>query len=41
MKEWVIYALIAAVFISIRDIISYDLIKNVSYINYIIIYSIF
>ena len=37
MKEWVIYALIAAVFISIRDIISNYLIKRMNYTNYVII----
>jgi len=37
MKEWVIYALIAALFIAIRDVISLDLIKRMNYTNYIII----
>lgn len=37
MKEWIIYALVAALFIAIRDIISLDLIKRMNYTNYIII----
>ena len=37
MKEWVIYALIAALFIAVRDVISLDLIKRMNYTNYIII----
>ena len=37
MKPWVIYAIIAAIFISIRDIVSNGLIKRMDYINYVII----
>ena len=37
MKEWVIYALIAALFIAVLDVISLDLIKRMNYTNYIII----
>ena len=33
MKEWVIYALIAALFIAVRDVISLDLIKRMNYTN--------
>ena len=36
MKEWVMYGLIAALFISIRDIFSKDLINRYDYIDYII-----
>lgn len=37
MKEWILYSILAAFFISIRDIISNDLIKRMNYINYVII----
>ena len=36
MEKWMIYALIAAIFISIRDIFSKDLINRYEYIEYII-----
>ena len=37
MELWVFYALVAAVFISIRDAISLDFIKRYDYIQYMII----
>ena len=37
MEVWLYYALIAAVFISIRDVISLDFIKRYDYIQYMII----
>ena len=37
MKTWLIYALVAAFFITIRDIISLDFIKRYDYIQYVII----
>ena len=37
MQVWVIYALLAAIFISIRDIISIDFIKRYDYIQYMVI----
>ena len=37
MKTWAIYALLAAVFISIRDIISIDFIKRYDFVQYIVI----
>ena len=37
METWLFYALLAAVFISIRDIISLDFIKRYDYIQYMII----
>lgn len=35
MEEWAKLALIAAIFIAIRDIISYDVIKRLNYIDYL------
>ena len=37
MKTWLFYALLAAVFISIRDVISLDFIKRYDYIQYMVI----
>jgi uncharacterized membrane protein len=37
METWLFYALVAAVFISIRDVISLDFIKRYDYIQYMII----
>ena len=37
MEVWLIYALVAAIFISIRDVISLDFIKRYDYIQYVII----
>ena len=37
METWLFYALLAAVFISIRDVISLDFIKRYDYIQYMII----
>ena len=37
MEVWVFYALVAALFISIRDVISLDIIKRYDYIQYIVI----
>lgn len=37
MKTWLIYALIAAFFITVRDIVSLDFIKRYDYIQYMII----
>lgn len=37
MEGWIFYALIAAVFISVRDIISNGLVKRMNYTNYVII----
>ena len=37
MEVWVFYALVAAVFISIRDVISLDFIKRYDYIQYMVI----
>ena len=37
MQVWVIYALLAAIFISIRDIISIDFIKRYDYIQYMVL----
>ena len=37
MQQWVIYALSAAIFISIRDIISLDFIKRYDYIQYMVL----
>ena len=37
MEVWMVYALVAAVFISIRDVISTDFIKRYDYIQYMII----
>ena len=37
MQVWVTYALLAAVFISIRDIISLDFIKRYDYIQYMVL----
>ena len=36
MEEWAVFALIAAIFISIRDIISYDIIQRLNYIDYLV-----
>lgn len=35
MEDWAKYALIAAIFIAIRDIISYDVVKRLNYIDYL------
>ena len=35
MEDWAKLALIAAIFIAIRDIISYDVIKRLNYIDYL------
>ena len=37
METWLFYALLAAVFISIRDIVSLDFIKRYDYIQYMVI----
>ncbi len=37
MEVWLMYALMAAIFISIRDIISLDFIKRYDYIQYMVI----
>ena len=37
MKTWLMYALLAAFFITIRDIVSLDFIKRYDYIQYMII----
>lgn len=37
MEGWIFYALVAAVFITIKDIISLDIIEKYDYIQYIII----
>ena len=37
MKTWLMYALYAAFFITIRDIVSLDFIKRYDYIQYMII----
>ena len=37
METWLIYALVAAFFITIRDIVSLDFIKRYDYIQYMII----
>ncbi len=37
MERWVFYGLLAAIFISIRDIISLDFIKRYDYIQYIVV----
>ena len=37
METWLFYALMAAVFISIRDIVSFDFIKRYDYIQYMVI----
>ena len=37
MEIWLYYALMAAIFISIRDIISLDFIKRYDYIQYMVI----
>ena len=41
MEIWLYYALMAAIFISIRDIISLDFIKRYDYIQYMVIANIF
>jgi len=37
METWLFYALMAAIFISIRDIVSLDFIKRYDYIQYMVI----
>ena len=37
METWLLYALLAAVFISIRDIVSLDFIKRFDYVQYMVI----
>ena len=37
METWLFYALMAAVFISVRDIISLDFIRRFDYIQYMVI----
>ena len=37
METWLFYALLAAVFISVRDIVSLDFIKRYDYIQYMVI----
>ena len=37
MERWLYYALLAAIFISIRDLVSLDFIKRYEYIQYMII----
>jgi len=37
METWLFYALLAAVFISIRDVISLDFIKRYDYIQYMVL----
>ena len=37
MEDWLFYALLAAVFISVRDFISLDFIKRYDYIQYMVI----
>ena len=37
MERWLMYALLAAFFITLRDIISLDFIKRYDYIQYMII----
>tara|TARA_B100000214_G_C23936532_1_gene613451 strand:- start:295 stop:711 length:417 start_codon:yes stop_codon:yes gene_type:complete len=37
METWLFYALLAAVFISIRDVISFDFIKRYDYIQYMVL----
>ena len=41
MEPWVGFAIIAAVFITVRDYLSLDIIKKYSYINYIVYANIF
>jgi len=41
MESWVGFAIIAAVFITVRDYISLDIMKKYSYINYIVYANIF
>ena len=41
MESWVGFAIIAAVFITVRDYLSLDIIKKYSYINYIVYANIF
>ena len=37
MEKWIPYAIMAAVFIAVRDFISLDIIKKYNYVDYIII----
>ena len=41
MEPWIGFAMIAAVFITIRDYVSLDLIRRYSYINYVVYTNIF
>ena len=41
MEEWYFYALIAAIFIGIKDMMTKDITKRFSYIEYIIVANIF
>jgi len=41
MQQWFLYALIAAIFIGVKDMMTKDLTKRFSYIEYIIIANIF
>ena len=41
MQEWYLYALIAAVFIGIKDMMTKDITKRFSYIEYVIVANIF
>ena len=37
MKEWFMYALIAAIFIGVKDLMTKDIAKRYNYIEYILI----
>ena len=37
MQQWFLYALIAAIFIGVKDMMTKDLTKRYSYVEYIII----
>ena len=41
MQQWFLYALIAAIFIGVKDMMTKDLTKRYSYVEYIIIANIF
>ena len=41
MQQWFMYALIAAVFIGVKDLITKDLTKRYSYIEYILVANLF
>jgi len=41
MKDWYFYALIAAVFIGVKDMMTKDITKRFSYIEYVIVANIF